>query len=117
MKNQTNWEEYDAGYTIGTVGADDGAVVRDEEHISAAARITMEEESSFAPFVVTCQIYGWLRHTRYFEEEAEAENEFEVMKNELEEILETLPVDAENIDEETREEILETLEMFAEKFP
>ena len=51
MSNETNWYDYDEGYSVGTVGASGGAIVRDEEHESGA-RITLEEESNFAPFAI-----------------------------------------------------------------
>ena len=115
-KRRANWYDYDTGFSIGTVGADDGAIVRDEEHPSGA-RLTLEEESSSAPFAITCQIYGWLRHTRYFSDETEAAEEFDRMEEELEEILDALPADEETADDETRREVLEVLTMFTERFP
>lgn len=113
-KNQTNWTEYDEGYTIGTSGADGGAIVRDEEH-ETGARLTLEEEGSSAPFTLTCGIYGWLSHTRFFEEEIEADEAFDEMKDELEEILETMP--DERAAEEEREDFAEELAAFIEKYP
>lgn len=115
MKNETNWQDYDAGYSIGTVGSDGGAIVRDEEHRSGA-RITLEEESGSAPFSVTCAVYGWMFHTRYFSDETEAGDEYDRMKDELEEILEAIPAD-EDLDEDAENEIAEMLEQFAEKYP
>jgi len=111
---QTNWSDYDDGYTIGTSGADGGAIVRDEEYESAA-RLTLEEEGSSAPYTLTCGVYGWLSHTRYFEEEAEAETAFDEMKEEFEEILEAMP--DERAAEEEREDFAEELAAFIEKYP
>lgn len=115
MSIETNWSDYDEGYSIGTVGASDGAIVRDEEHESGA-RITLEEESGFAPFAVTCAVYGWMFHTRFFSDESEAGAEYERMKNELDEILESIPTE-ENLDEETESEIRERIERFVEEYP
>lgn len=112
---KSNWHEYDEGYTVGTVGGDGGAIVRDEEHKSGA-RITLEEEGSNAPFVVTCGIYGWMFHTRYFADEAEAGEEFERMKNDLDELTEAVPAE-EAADEETLNEFSEELAAFVEKYP
>ena len=89
MKREMNWFQYDEGFSIGTSGADVGVITRDEEH-AAGARLTMEEEGSFAPFSITCNIYGWMFHTRYFSDEAEANDEFERMKTDLDQILETI---------------------------
>jgi hypothetical protein len=116
MSIETNWSDYDAGYSLGTVGADGGAIVRDEEHESGA-RITLEEEGSSAPFTVTCGIYGWMLHTRYFSEESEADEEYDRMKNELDELLESIPAEEESLDEETEDEIREKIELFVEKYP
>ena len=116
MSIETNWSNYDDGYSIGTVGAGDGAIVRDEEHESGA-RITLEEESGSAPFAVTCAIYGWMFHTRYFSDESEAGDEYERMKNELNEILESIPGGEENLDEEAENEIWERIERFVEEHP
>ena len=115
MSIETNWSDYDEGFSIGTVGASGGAIVRDEEHESGA-RITLEEESSFAPFAVTCGIYGWMFHTRYFADESEADVEYEQMKNDLSEILETIAAE-ENLDEAAESEIVEAIEQFVEKYP
>ncbi len=115
MSIETNWSDYDEGYSIGTVGSDGGAIVRDEEHKSGA-RITLEEEGSSAPFAVNCGIYGWMFHTRYFSDESEANDEYDRMKAELDEILESIPAEEENLDEETESEIREKIELFAEKY-
>ena len=116
MNTETNWYDYDEGYSLGTVGSDGGAIVRDEEHKSGA-RITLEEESSSAPFAITCGIYGWMFHTRYFSDESEAGDEYDAMKGELDEILESIPAEDENLDEETESEIAGKIEQFVEKYP
>jgi len=116
MSIETNWSDYDEGYSIGTVGSDGGAIVRDEEH-KFGARITLEEEGSSAPFAVTCGIYGWMSHTRYFSEESEASGEYDAMKDELDEILESIPAERENLDEETENEVAGKIELFVEKYP
>ena len=115
MSIETNWYDYDAGYSVGTAGSDGGAIVRDEEHKSGA-RITLEEESGSAPFAVTCGIYGWMLHTRYFADEAEAGEEYEAMKIDLDKILQTIQID-EDADKETFKCITEEIALFVEKFP
>ena len=114
MNRERNWYDYDDGYSIGTSGAGGGAIVRDEEHKSEA-RITLEEESSLAEYAVTCGIYGWMFHTRFFGDEDEANEAFDEMKAELDKVLEALPSEA--ADEDEREEFTEKLEMFVEMFP
>ncbi len=51
------------------------------------ARITLESEA-LTPFAITCGVYGWMVHTRFFSDEAEAQSEFEKMKEALAQILE-----------------------------
>ncbi len=115
MIGKTNWYDFDEGYSIGTSGHDGGLIVRDEEHQSGA-RMTLEEDGSFAPFSITCGIYGWMFHTRYFSEEAEAAEEFELMKNDLDEILESFSSE-DDADEDTLNAISEEISEFVEKYP
>ena len=115
MNREKNWYDYDDGYSIGTVGADGGAIVRDEEH-KRGARITLEEESSFAEFAVTGGVYGWMFHTRFFGDEDEAGEAFDEMKAELERILKLKPEDDE-AGEASESEFAEELEAFVEMFP
>ncbi len=115
MNRENNWYEYDDGYSVGTVGSSDGAIVRDEEHKSGA-RITLEEENSFADFAITCGVFGWMFHTRFFGDEDEANEAFDEMKAELDKVLEALPSE-EAADEDDREEFTEKLEMFVEMSP
>ena len=115
MKKHTNWTEYDEGHSIGTSGESDGAIIRDDEHKSGA-RITLEEESSLAEFVINCNIYGWMFHTRLLNDETEAQAAFDEMKDELDEILETLPLEAGGSEEE-QENFAEELAAFVERFP
>ena len=113
--SKTNWTEYDDGFSIGTSGEIGGAIVRDEEH-AAGARITLEEESGAADFALTCLVYDWMFHTRYFSEETEAENAFDEMKGELDEILAAKPSE-EGADEEEQEDFAEQLADFVERYP
>ncbi|HXG85525.1 MAG TPA: hypothetical protein VNI84_15995 [Pyrinomonadaceae bacterium] len=115
MRKETNWYEYDDGFSIGTSGADGGIIARDEEH-AGGARITLEEESSFAPFSITCGVYGWMFHTRYFTDEAEAAEQFELMKADLDEILQSVSADDED-DEDALAAVSEELSEFVEKYP
>ena len=110
MRREANWADYDDGYSIGTSGDGGGAIVRDEEH-KHGARITLEEESSLAEFAVTCGVYGWMFHTRLFSDETEANEAFDEMKAELDEILESTPPD-DDASEEEQENFAEELAMF-----
>jgi hypothetical protein len=84
---ESEWHPFDDGATLGLPGSEDGIVVLDEEH-SLGARITLERTASVAPFAITCGIYGWMMHTRYFATEMEAKSQYDLMKTSLSELLE-----------------------------
>src|SRR5947208_716498 len=85
------WAVIDNGATIGTRGSEDGIIERDEEH-SDGARITLERDSRNASFSITCGIYNWMFHTRYFGTPEQASEAFETMKLELGNILDLIPL-------------------------
>jgi hypothetical protein len=86
------WTPYEAGQTVGGAGSDGGVILQDEEH-AAGARITLEEGGFIAPFSITCGIYGWLVHTRFFDVEAEGRLAYDEMKTALTEIVERIVQD------------------------
>lgn len=88
------WHPSESGETLGETGSEKGIVVRDEEH-SLGARITLERAAGVAPFAITCGIYDWMMHTRYFAAEAEAETQYDLMKTSLAELLEAAEQTAE----------------------
>ena len=61
--------------------------MRDEEY-SLGARISLERGCRVAPFAITCGIYGWMMHTRFFDSKFEAETQYEAMKSALAMLLE-----------------------------
>ena len=61
--------------------------MRDEEH-PLGARISLERDCRVAPFAITCGIYGWMLHTRFFSYHDEAEGQYENMKIALATMLE-----------------------------
>jgi hypothetical protein len=71
--------------TIGQKGSESGETLRHEEH-SLGARITLERNAPIAPWVITCGIYRWMFHTRFFGSEDEAISEYNKMKISLSEI-------------------------------
>ncbi len=83
----STWHPLDDGATLGQTGSEEGMIVRDEEH-SLGARITLERAASVAPFAITCGIYGWMMHTRFFSTEAEAEAQYDLMKTGMSALLE-----------------------------
>ena len=72
---EPEWYPCDDGDTLGETGTDGGVIVRDEEH-PYGARITLEQ-GGFAAFSITCGIYGWMVHTRFFSARAEADAAYE----------------------------------------
>ena len=80
------WEPHDSGKTIGQTGSEDGVIIADEEH-SDGARITLEVDGHFAPYSITCGIYGTMVHTAFAADRTEATVMFDAMKAELERVL------------------------------
>ncbi|HEU0053945.1 MAG TPA: hypothetical protein VFQ39_12255 [Longimicrobium sp.] len=83
------WSPVDGGATLGQEGSEGGVIVRDDEH-PLGARATLER-GGFAPWSITCGLYGWMVHTIFFRERAEAEAAMEVVEAELAAILEAIP--------------------------
>ena len=79
---ESSWHTFDNGATLGQTGSEQGVIVHDQEH-SLGARITLERAARVAPFAITCGIYGWMMHTRFFSSQDEAETQYEVMKRAL----------------------------------
>jgi hypothetical protein len=67
------------------VASEGGIVVRDEEYWEDGphARISVERDCRSAPAAITCGLYGWMVHTRFFGSLTEAETAAEEMKPEL----------------------------------
>ncbi len=116
------WCNFAEGSTIGHEGSESGQIVLDEEHPDGA-RISLERATTIAPFAITCGIYGWFFHTRYFSDEAEAKREFHSMKAALEQIIEGLPVtsaeesDTNSEKKDAMERSMKAIAQFVERFP
>lgn len=110
-----NWPIFDDGKTIGLAGSESGIIIRDEEH-SDGVRITIERGGGIAPYSITCGIYGWMVHTRFFGSEEEAQIEFIKMRTELEKIITLICDDA--LDEERSMEMaVDAISQFVAQFP
>ncbi len=117
------WMPFQDGTSVGQIGSDGGVIVLDHEHTDGA-RITLERAESrrlfrrpLLRFAITCGIYGWMVHTRFFSDEAEAKRELEQMKVALEEILMRIPEkDAPDLDERMNE-LGTCFDAFIERFP
>jgi hypothetical protein len=115
-KPEMSWEAFAGGSSIGQAGSEDGIITRDEAH-PLGARITLEREPAFVPFAVTCGIYGWMVHTRYFATEGEAQAAFEEMKPELARILDLIPPADDPEAEAAFPVVARALEDFVKRFP
>jgi hypothetical protein len=110
------WKLFDGGATIDKAGSEDGAIILDEEHVEGA-RITLESDCRHAPFAITCGVYGWMFHTRYFGTESDASAEFHRMKGGLAEILDVIPrADDPEVDAK-RQIVGDAIGSFVERFP
>jgi len=89
-------------------------MMRDEEY-SFGARISLERDCRAAPFAITCGIYGWMLHTRYFSSKYEAETQYEAMKSAIAMLLEVAERTAE-IDG-GRQVLMAGVSKFVEVFP
>ncbi len=86
-----NWYELDDGKTIGQTGSESGIIIADEEYESMT-RITIEKDGTIVPFSITCGIYGWMMHTRFFGSEEEARIQMKLMKSKLASIVDMIPL-------------------------
>jgi hypothetical protein len=80
--NPGDWQPIRHGETIGLAGSENGTIIVDEEH-PFGARITLERETRWAPFAITCGVYGWMVHTRFFKTPGEADDAMREMKVDL----------------------------------
>ncbi|MBI5951968.1 MAG: hypothetical protein HY865_09945 [Chloroflexi bacterium] len=83
----SRWFAYDDGRSVGTVSAEGGIVLRDEEH-EAGARLTLKHGANYIS--VSCSVYGWMDHTRFFGSMTEAQREFLLMKPPLANMVENI---------------------------
>jgi hypothetical protein len=106
------WYPYEEGKTEGTRGSEGGTIVRDEEHADGA-RITLERDTLYkVPFAITCGIYSWMVHTRFFADEPTALNAYEEMKRSIAAILALLV--AGDIDSDA---VSDAITEFVERYP
>lgn len=107
---------YEEGATLGERGSENGIIIRDDEH-EQGARITLEREARHAPFVITCGVYGWMLHTRFFGSEAEAVGDYCAMMDGLSLIVEMIPfADDPDVDAKRRV-LIGAINDFVSRFP
>jgi hypothetical protein len=114
--NSVSWEPVNNGATVGQRGSENGVILCDEER-TIGARITLERDGDIAPFAITCGIYGWMFHTRFFGTEAGAATAYERMKEALNKILDTIPC-SDDLEVEVKScQVSEAISAFIEQFP
>jgi hypothetical protein len=111
-----SWYPFDNGKSIGQRGSENGIIIRDEEH-GDGARITLERDGHIAPFAITCGIYVWMFHTRFFSNEPEAQCEFESMKSELARICSTIPLTTDPEVGSKSRAVADAISEFVRRFP
>jgi len=97
-------------------GSEGGAIVVDEEH-ALGARITLERDAGAAAYAITCGIYGWMVHTRYFSDYDVAQREYEAMKGGLSEILSLIPLTTDPALQSKIEQVSKTIAEFIDRYP
>jgi hypothetical protein len=113
------WEAYEGGGSIGQRGSEEGLICQDEEH-PEGCRITLERDTTVAPFAITCGVYGWFLHTRYFSKESESRQAYRDMKAGLEGILALLLLEEGASPEMTERQTtraMQAISEFVERFP
>jgi hypothetical protein len=111
-----SWSIFDEGKSIGTLGSERGVILRDQEH-SAGARITLERDTPQVPYTITCGIYGWMVHTRFFGTEQEAQAGFDLMSLELARIIVMIPLASDPDGDSKMRPVSDAISKFVEKFP
>lgn len=109
------WHPFDDGRSVGQKGSEGGSIIRDDEH-DLGARITLERDGS-TPYGITCGIYGWMVHTRFFSSEEDASKAYEAMRVELESILKSMPLASDKDVSEKSKAVSVAIGTFIERFP
>lgn len=105
----SSWVVYDEGQSIGRTGAEGGVTLFDEEH-PQGARITLKRGNSYVS--ISCNLYGWLDHTRFFATVSDAERDYRSMRSALENILDVIKSSSSN-----KIKVWEAISEFVRRFP
>lgn len=90
-------------------------IVRDDEY-GGESRITLERDGAISPFAITCGVYGWMVHTRFFGTLDEAESEYARMQPELAAIVEMIPLTTDPDFDEKMDDVVRAIGGFVERF-
>ncbi len=97
-------------------GSEGGIVLLDEEH-ALGARITLERDSRVAPYAITCGIYGWMLHTRFFRDGDVARGDYEAMKAGLSRIMSLIPLETDPDLDERLVLVTRAIGKFVDRYP
>jgi hypothetical protein len=109
------WQSFDNGRTIGTSGSEKGIILLDEKHVDGA-RITLERDG-YTPFAITCGIYGWMMHTRFFANEENARRAYEEMKPALDSVIQSIPLESDPDCDAKMKATARMIKEFVEHYP
>ena len=99
------------------IGSEGGIVLLDEVY-DDAARITLERDTQCkAPAAITCGIFGWMVHTRFFSGLAEGLHAYEAMKVDLAGIVDRIPLEAAPDRDAQMKDVTKAISVFVEKYP
>lgn len=96
----SDWYVFKNGESIGQSDSKSGRILRDDEH-GDGVRVTLAQ-GAHNRFTITCGIYGWMVHTRFFDSETAALMGFDETKEELGKILALIPLQDAANDENMR---------------
>jgi hypothetical protein len=109
------WTPFNEGRTAGDTGSE-GFILRDDAH-TEGARITLEHDDARGRWAITCGIYGWMMHTRFFGDEDAAERAFNDMKQALDGILRSIPLQSDPDRDAKMKAASRMIEEFVEQYP
>ena len=115
MEDEGSWAPFDDGASLGEDGSEGGVIVRDDEY-RGDARITLERTGQ-AAFAITCGVYGWMVHTRFFSTLPEAEREYAAMQPELAAIADSLPFTTDPDLDAKMDAVSAAIGRFVDEFP
>lgn len=116
MTESAPWHPFEDGTSIGEIGSEGGVILRDDEY-RGEARITLERDGAVSPFAITCGIYGWMVHTRFFSTLHEAELAYAAMQQELAAAVELVPAAADMEVDEKLDAAVDAISRFVDHFP
>jgi hypothetical protein len=109
------WVPFDEGASLGEDGSEGGVILRDDEY-RGDARITLERTGQ-AAFAITCGVYGWMVHTRFFSALGDAEREYAAMQPPLAAIADALPFTTDPELAAKMDTVVAAIGRFVDEFP